>query len=313
MLAYQASLFLLLSSANAKSSSKQAHVAVEEPTGLFGSQIPGIVEDWQPGSNLLALRGRAGHPDFVYCALPKNGCTVWKQLMLRAMGSGHWNTRNGSLIHNPILSGLDLVGYSVRGGELVRNDTDFVALMGPTSTSIKAVIVRDPITRVLSSYLDRCVDQGQWFRCLTHDNASFEQVISAHERLADDAERDVHFKNQSQICGLQYQGYVHYDAVRKFEHFQHASFELLQVLDLWELYGASGWGANGSAAFGAEEQPLDNHDSEHHTEHHVCQYYSPSLLERVKRLYWPDFEEFQYVPENWIIKCSRSWQTRGFL
>lgn len=267
--------------------------------------FPGEFGDWQNWSELLAFRNNQFGKDFVFCTIPKNGCSLWKQAFLRALGSDHWNTTNKTLVHNPELSGLDLVGYTA---EHEINTSDIGALMGPGSTSLKAAIVRDPITRFLSSYLDRCVDFNEWQRCLTLEPASFEEVISAFEAKGD-VIADIHFRNQTEFCGLQFTNYTHYDMIEYYEDFVASSRKVLKASGLWKTVGASGWGVDGTAAFGEVPQEMSNHVSEHSTADRVCEYYTKSLLDRVTALYKPDFAQFGYNSGNWAQKCAEVWKS----
>lgn len=233
----------------------------------------------------------------MFCAVPKNGCTLWKQLMLRAAGSDHWNTTNKTLVHNPEASELDII----------RTATDIFALMGPDSTTFKAALVRDPVTRVLSSYLDRCVDMKEWHRCRTPEDASFEEVITAYENRGD-RYPDIHFMNQTEFCGIQYENFSTWDMIKPFEVFTESSHAILAAANLWERFGANGWGANGMSAFGVSQQPMSNHIQEHSTSDRVCQYYTPELLRRVVKLYSPDVYRFGHRPvRHWTSVCSKAW------
>lgn len=266
----------------------------------WDSRVPGDKQDWQANSELLAFRNESGK-DFIFCAVPKNGCTIWKQLMLRANHVSHWNTTNKTLIHNPDMSGLDLVEMN-----------EIFDVMGPGSTAYKAVVVRDPAVRLLSSYLDRCIDNHEWHRCLAEEPISLDRVVSNYEALTADAKRDVHFRNQSGHCGLQFREFATWDFVGKYEDFVNVSKHILQEANLWDLYGKSGWGADGKGSFGVKEQPLDNHPTgEHHTEDKMCTHYTPSLLHRVERLYRPDYQEFGYAIEPWLETCRSKWSKKS--
>lgn len=262
----------------------------------WDASVPGKWTDWQAWSELISLR-RTGRRDFVFCALPKVGCTVWKQLLLRASGVEHWNTTDKTLIHNPVLSGLDLVGLPDSRHRKVseRHPHEIYEMMGPVSQAYKAVIVRDPAVRFLSSFLDRCIDNDEWARCLSDKKVPFAQVVENYEARDANVDVDIHFKNQTGLCGIQYRDFVRWTYVGKYEDFVNVSRHILQATGLWERFGKSGWGADGRGSFGAEEQPMSNHPTgEHHTEEQMCDYYTPALLERVRKLYNADYERFDY-------------------
>lgn len=267
--------------------------------GKWDPRVPGSEQDWQGNSELVTLRNHSG-TDFIFCALPKNGCTVWKQLMLRANNISHWNTTDKTLIHNPEKSGLDLV-----------KDSEIFSMLGPESTALKAVIVRDPAVRFLSSYLDRCIDNDEWKRCLSEGPVPFEEVIANYEAQDPNFVRDIHFRNQVGLCGIQFQEFVEWAIIGKYEHFVNASQHILHQANLWHLYGEAGWGKDGKNSFGAEEQPMSNHPTgEHHTEDQMCEYYTPDLLQRVQKLYFPDYIRFHYEVTPWMDACSKKWSAK---
>lgn len=269
-------------------------------------RMPGVFGDWQSWSELVMLRNRS----LLFCALPKSGSTAWKQLLMRVSGSPHWKTNDSTLIHNPNMSGLDLLG--VKPGMHTRyveshNESD-IAYMVRSPKLRKVVLVRDPVTRVLSSYLDRCVDNEEWSRCLSDDPISFADTINLYsQHVQKNCEiADVHFKPQAQMCGLKH---IKYDLVGHYEHFASESQDILKKVGLWEEFGRSGWGENGASEFGAVIQETSNHKKDHRTESLVCQHYSPKSLEQVHSLYKADFDLFQYDVSVWEKRCKSSWES----
>jgi len=272
------------------------------------TRMPGKFEDWQSWSELIHLREN----NFVFCALPKSACTLWKQLMLKAGGKKHWNTKQSEQIHNPQKSGLELVG--VKPGMHTRdkagqNESDILDLLNAGETVETAVMVRDPVTRILSTYLDRCVDMGEWHRCFAFDNKpiSFEQTIGNIEaqRKAGVEIPDVHIKNQSDMCGLRY---MNFSLIGHMEHFYDDSRFILEAAGLWDRFGEQGWGPEGKTSFGEIAQKSSNHKKHHNTTRLICKHYTPELLERVHELYKPDFERFNYKVETWETACKKIWK-----
>lgn len=283
--------------------------------------LPGEFVEWQAYSELVALRGLSPRP-FLFCALPKDASTLWKQMLLRAAGDPSWNTTNSTLIHSPVWSNLiaDYVGIASdrreRGPDFMpihgripeglQNRSDLDAVFGARDPPFfKAVIVRDPVTRLLSAYLDRCVENSEWLRLHAHRFLSFEEAVEKLERLSTrELLTDIHFKPQAQFCGLRY---VKYDAVGQMERREDAR-TILERAGLWDDFGKTGWGPGGISAFGEEFQASDNHEATPHgTSLLVCKYYTPALLERVRSIYHEDFELFGYDIASWQRQCASAW------
>lgn len=271
-------------------------VDYENSPYLLGGLVPGKMSDWNSWSELMVLKNRTNHKDFVYCALPKTGATLWKQLMLRALGSKNWNSTNITYLHHPTASGLKLVG---RSHEFIQNATDILERMGPNSNTFKATLVRDPATRMLHAYLSTCVEDNKWNRCRTGQNATFEDVVAAHESKGNDRV-DPAFRNQTSFCGLQYKFFTHFDYIGQVEAFAHHSRNIVERARLWNTVGVSGWGRNHTQDFG-----VDFVDS---VSEQMCKYYTPSLLKRVATLYWPDYIRFDYNIVDWFYACAEVWK-----
>lgn len=267
--------------------------------------LNGTFNEWQAWSELIAVPSQ----NLIFCALPKSACTQWKQLMLRANGVPHWNTTDGRQIHDPVLSGLTLVGvaYGKQSrdpeGQSMQEISDIFNAKVPWT---KAVMVRDPVTRLLSTFLDRCVDMGEWRRCKSSTGPiPFAEAVANIEAEPDIT--DVHFRRQVDMCGLKY---AKYDIIGRQERFLEDSRYILDKTGLWERFGSSGWGKYGNASFGAEEQATSNHAEEHNTAEKVCRFYNAELLERVHRLYEEDFVKFGYNVSYWAEKCKEVWRLR---
>eukprot|EP00927_Polykrikos_kofoidii_P077538 TRINITY_DN74475_c0_g1_i1.p1 TRINITY_DN74475_c0_g1~~TRINITY_DN74475_c0_g1_i1.p1 ORF type:complete len:1065 (+),score=162.09 TRINITY_DN74475_c0_g1_i1:83-3196(+) len=266
--------------------------------------VNGTFGEWQAWSELVAVPNSR----LVFCALPKSACTQWKQLVLRANGVVHWNTTDARQIHDPVASNLALIGVA-HGRQSRDPDAQSMEEISRVFNSpvpwTKAVMVRDPISRLLSTYLDRCVDMGEWHRCKAPGPIPFAEAVINIERDRDNS--DVHFRRQVDMCGLKY---VKYDLVGRQEEFVKDSRRILQETGLWERFGQTGWGKYGNASFGAEEQATSNHAEEHNTAGKVCRFYSRDLLAVVYRLYEADFVTFGYNISYWGDKCNETWQKR---
>lgn len=88
----------------------------------------------------------------IFFTVPKTGCTVFKQLFRRMMGYQDWpNDRQPDMPHNPQVNGLKyLAQFPMRTVKHMLTSPDWT----------RAIFVRDPKERVLSSYLDKALHEN---------------------------------------------------------------------------------------------------------------------------------------------------------
>lgn len=123
------------------------------------------------------------------CWIPKNTCTKFKQLVLRLEGSPDWE--NNSRIHS---SNVDLRS-NLQPNSLLN---EIVA----SSSWKRLAILRDPLERFVSGYLDKVV-QGCWFRdtigrCYKANLQDFGQFLESDVWIDND-----HFASQWRFCGFE--------------------------------------------------------------------------------------------------------------
>ena len=167
---------------------------------------------------------------------------------------------------------------------------------------MKAVIVRHPITRLLSGYLDKIAQKRQYNRipglkkCIDSDSkaltfAAFVKcLIEKHpvpERL------DHHFRLQSTFCNLRT---VIPDFLGKQSNLLNEFKEFGESLGFWEKYGATGWGPNGEHAFGEHSYQTRTHDSGSH----IWEHYTEELMMQVYHYYKEDFDRFGFSIEEML-------------
>ena len=98
----------------------------------------------------IAIETQAYRNNFIYCGIPKNGCSHWRRMMHRAQGFNDAFTHTHG-IHRPpaYLSNLTtlshLAGVSINQARRVANSRDFFSF----------VIVRNPYSRLLSAWIDK--------------------------------------------------------------------------------------------------------------------------------------------------------------
>lgn len=263
--------------------------------------LPGEFSDWLRWSELIYIPKNT----FVLCALPKVAGTHLKRLALRIAGAKDWDTPNKTLVHNPTVTKLHLLGLRQGGNpnNVADRRVDELEKVFQDDSIFKAVFVRDPVTRLLSAYLDRCLEKQEWWRCGAESEISFSTLVSNLERLPEmpNTTVDVHFKNQSSFCGLSHLSYSKYNMVGKFETLGASSHAMLRHMGLWHHFGATGWGPHGNEPFPVKERPTGQAKE---TKSLVCVFYTPELLRRVWRIYQRDFAMFGYSIDHWTKKCG---------
>lgn len=158
----------------------------------------------------------------IYCSIPKNACTQMKRIVHRIRGSPHWNVTDTALerwhIHKPETNHLTyLRNLSLTRANEIMHDPRWT----------RVILVRDPIERFASAFLDKCA--REYYESLQHGEAqaggfkltrvanvncpvtdvqqtqSVEAVLRAVERRAfwhGLASLNSHFRPQSSFCDM---------------------------------------------------------------------------------------------------------------
>jgi len=161
----------------------------------------------------------------------KNKDTVIKMLARRMMGYDDWNLQNDQIPHNPNLNGL----------VYLRSFPRYEATEMMTSPKwTRAVFLRDPLSRVLESYLDTHTGKGYVnFNCHQHP-----QTFGEFVGLASICKGDLPWLPQKAYIDEKWWPWINFigfaDSSTAAKDMQH----LLRKMDLWEKYGSNGWGSH---------------------------------------------------------------------
>lgn len=98
----------------------------------------------------------------LYCSVPKVASTALKRLMLRANELTHWNCTDVEAVHHPHKSGVP----TMRG----LGAADANAMLASDDWT-RFVVVRDPVERFASAFLDKCISDALNFNCPVPDSA----------------------------------------------------------------------------------------------------------------------------------------------
>eukprot|EP00616_Rhizochromulina_sp_CCMP1243_P006700 CAMPEP_0118997614 /NCGR_PEP_ID=MMETSP1173-20130426/62049_1 /TAXON_ID=1034831 /ORGANISM="Rhizochromulina marina cf, Strain CCMP1243" /LENGTH=474 /DNA_ID=CAMNT_0006949071 /DNA_START=81 /DNA_END=1505 /DNA_ORIENTATION=+ len=224
--------------------------------------------------------------------IPKVACTEFMRLAFRMNGDRNWRKephfrRDRAPLWFSKLS--------------VSEATDI--LTDPTWT--KAVFFRDPKRRLLSAYLDKFVQHDSYsikvFQAPRGTRFTFEQFVKrvvvcsgtqacmvrgARQSQADGlhVRTNPHWRPQVYINGMaKYLPYFNF--VGSFERLENHTRALLEGLGVWEQFGASGWGKDGSL-------PIFHQNTASHRTGSISlleKYYPPDLAKQVENAYRMDY------------------------
>ncbi|GMH42634.1 hypothetical protein BSKO_10553 [Bryopsis sp. KO-2023] len=219
-------------------------------------------------------------------------------LMRRIAGTPQWRDTSPKLIY----------GHDRDTERVGRNWTFSEARKNLEDPEWKRIIfVRDPVARFLSGYLNKVVAKQQYFRVnwKGKETPTIEQVVETFESLTPNEKNrlDNHFRSQSSRCDV---SNTRFDFMARIESLDDDLKDMLTSMDLWESYGASGWGPNGDLAL-AEYDIYTMQRKEHvdttretHAAEKIHQYLTQDVIRRVQELYKDDYDVFGYDRSTWI-------------
>ena len=204
--------------------------------------------------------------------VPKVGSTGFKQLFLRMKGSDLWKERNADQLHWKSARHLrTLSNYTVAEAQVMMTSPEWT----------RAMFVRDPKERLLSAFLDKvernrgvyagraCCKRYHYVREKGEKKwgASKREIQCMWEVFtfegflhlaATECKDEPHWRAQSQRVDDVFWPYMNF--VGYMDNIAEDTRTLLESLgpDVWEEYGASGWGTSG------EEAIFESLDNAHH-------------------------------------------------
>jgi len=199
--------------------------------------------------------------------IPKNACTVIKQLARRMMGLKDWKIGNDAIPHNPKINGLRYLRSFP-----IEQATEMMT--SPKWT--RAIFLREPYTRLLSAYLDKAKKNDYVKRHCGKQPTSFSSFIKLISTC-----KDPHWSLQKSFVDDKWWPYINFKgrvstAARDMK-------ELLQQKGLWQQFGSNGW-SNG-AIF--EKNGLKPRATD--AQNKINSYYDDEIRETVRAMYAKDF------------------------
>ncbi|KAJ8598506.1 hypothetical protein CTAYLR_001375 [Chrysophaeum taylorii] len=258
----------------------------------FGTVPKGPRVNFAPGE----FRAAARHLFFdrkhkiVLCAIPKVACTELIKLVYRLSGDGAWRSEPHFRNDAPTLDKLGM-----REASAVMND--------PTWT--KVVFLRDPLTRLLSAFLDKFVESP---RRGLHSNYGirlfgrrmdfrrFVEAVASNQTRRDEPYglhlgTNAHWKPQRFSCSLEKFAH-HFHFVGRYENLREHSESLLRALGLWEDVGKTGWAPPVPNISRPHRDSLFARAAAHRTgsDRRLEDYYTPDLERMARQAYAMDYD-----------------------
>ena len=220
---------------------------------------------------------------FVFAYVPKVACTNWKSL-LRYM-EGHENWLDSQLAHDKKNGGLRYLGHTENDEEILRN-----------SAVKKYTMVRNPYSRVLSSYLNKIHsrlinrDKVDHFASVTKKidafrvshlsvdvfpTVNFEVFLHWLSESSNREVQDEHWAPQNKLIRFDE---VKYDFIGKFENIKNDSEIILGMMEC-------------NKKFPTHEDikfPPTN------AQRRLAEHYTPRAIILANQLYSQDFRDFGY-------------------
>ena len=297
--------WLLLAAVAAGLGNVVLHLWVRHPTTiapLAAPRTPLLLESdsiyrLSPWSPFVLERQRLG-----FFTVPKVGCTVFKQLFRRMEGYDNWDRHDNRLPHDARYNGLRLLkDFPLKVAETMLVDDSWT----------RAIFVRDPKERLLSAYLDKgrkaplmerwCCPSGRMGAngtavhgasatapgdCGRVASTSFEGFLSVAGKCINN-----HWEQQERRMERKFWSQIDFVG-----HLESASEDVRRLLvllsdgggegDLWERFGASGWGNNGTEGIFHDTASIKHSKG---AGSKLREYYTPGIEAKVEDLMWRDY------------------------
>jgi len=242
----------------------------------------------------------------VFFFIGKCASTEWKRMFVRMMGSAEWDTH---AIHQKEVNGLKwLNDYSLEEAQQIMTNPEWT----------KAVFVRHPKDRILSSFLDKAVRHSEQFietTCKKYGNLGKhgdEQTCIAHhlefkfflQNIISTIPTNGNWMQIYDQIDAKWWPYVNYvghmdDLTKDAQHFLQSIISVKDGVSAWERWGTTGWDLiNGTSSFLNHLAKYDKLEYQRVTEKKLHKYYNPWLERYVERKYSKDLNNtyFQFSP-----------------
>lgn len=220
----------------------------------------------------------------IFFTIPKVGCTIWKQLFRRMEGDRDWYKQDWwdkMLPHNPETNGLKyLYDFPIERASVMMTSPEWS----------RAIMVRDPKIRLLTTYIDKVVehngdhianrccpwDSQRW--CVNDVKNNISNFLQLCQTCADE-----HWRPQNDRVDAKYWPYMTH--ILHLETAARDAKSLLKRVGAWEHYGKHGWGpTNNESIF-----ETHHHNKNRHSPEKLWTYLTPELELKIEYVYHNDY------------------------
>eukprot|EP01084_Bolivina_argentea_P000712 1305_1 len=240
----------------------------------------------------------------IFCPVAKNGVSSIKIFFHRLMGHKYWKTQL-NMNHYAILLTSNSTNAKhmklTRGLTQLQYNNKFIQLMN-NNTYTKFTVIRDPLNRLLSAYLDKCVSapfEESNRICKGHnqpDIMSFNNFVEHRLIIGQQINVNKHFRPQIYICDLLH-WISKYHFILHHIHYQQHMLILTKYLNLTQYY------------YGIFDRNHQSHST--HVAHNISiyeMYYNTDnckILLHLYRFYEIDYKMLQIEIPPIVLQCLR--------
>lgn len=242
------------------------------------------------------------HENFAFCAIEKNACTQWNSVL-----------RN--MIHNKTDLGFNTPDYHLGKQSQQRYGPNKIKQLFESPNSTLVVMIRDPLARFASAYLEKCFAWkcSNGF-CLARPASQKGQPISFRTALnwilsdhVNVSQIDGHWALQSTRCGIANGGLEHYYSIvgkMTKTSLQHDGACIMEMAGIERFNvnekGESFWKTGGL------------HYQEHHQqlgdeETLLKKLYTPEAARQFMNKFRQDYDTFQLPEPPWVQEATGEW------
>eukprot|EP01084_Bolivina_argentea_P098515 177050_1 len=241
----------------------------------------------------------------IYCSIPKNACTKFKLLYYALMHSMNVTKVFPKNIQNDVMQIYTWLDHN-RMHMYKDFNKQFLASVIFSNSSWKTfVVIRDPLERLVSGFLDKCItDKRHWCEGEKLNVSQFhlfvERIIHKINQNQISKIND-HFRPQFSYCGLNviYPNFVDYKIIYNKRNIAMETMNLLKTLNLQSYF--FNWGQYFNQTLFSSFTHHSTRTGSNLTDlHFYKQFYDQKLLYTAQNAYKKDYELFNLSFPDWM-------------
>lgn len=264
------------------------------------SNRPRNFTDFVHGSFFQGLYINPDH-NFAMCLIEKNGCTAWSKILSKI----HAENPDFERI-NYYLTSISFDDYGAEGAEAVFSNPD----------ATRVVMVRDPIERFLSAFLDKCFDRNcgnaycfprRYFNVTRGEPISLQDAVKWFLEK-NPAKLDGHWKLQSEHCELK-------DRIDEYNVIGLLTKDTLArdaacIMERAHLEKFNRHGPRVHLAGQRYWQPRPDHSGNAEDIELLKKFFTREAVEQLMEHLRQDYDVFNFAAPSWIDEATGDWFDR---